>query len=81
MENEQRILEHIRGRAYELWEANGCQQGNDMAHWIEAEREVRVQGDKRRPGAASALVTAGWINVAQKLASEWLCLNRPAAIN
>jgi hypothetical protein len=42
-EEEQRILEHIRKRAYELWEASGCQQGNDHANWIEAEREVRIK--------------------------------------
>jgi hypothetical protein len=51
-ENEQRILEHIRKRAYELWETNGCQPGNDMAHWIEAEREVRAKGGNPRPRAA-----------------------------
>ena len=45
-DNEQRILERIHKRAYELWEANGCQQGNDMTNWLAAEREVRMQGNK-----------------------------------
>ncbi|MDO8546210.1 MAG: DUF2934 domain-containing protein [Nitrospirales bacterium] len=31
----------IAKRAYELFEENGCVDGNDMDHWLEAEREVR----------------------------------------
>jgi hypothetical protein len=33
----------VSRRAYELWEAGGCQYGNDMAHWLEAEREVQTR--------------------------------------
>jgi hypothetical protein len=47
---ERQVLEHIRKRAYELWEASGCQEGNDMANWIQAEQEVRA-GLKPRPRA------------------------------
>jgi len=31
----------IAKRAYELFEEGGCVNGNDMDHWLEAEREVR----------------------------------------
>ncbi len=31
----------IAKRAYELFEEGGCMDGNDMDHWLEAEREVR----------------------------------------
>jgi hypothetical protein len=34
------MIEQIRRRAYELWEANGMQ-GCDVAHWTAAEREIR----------------------------------------
>ncbi len=32
--------EHVRQRAYELWEANGCLQGFEAEHWCQAEREI-----------------------------------------
>jgi len=51
-DEEQQILEHIRKRAYELWEASGCKPGNDEANWIAAEREVRMQRDQARPRAS-----------------------------
>jgi Protein of unknown function (DUF2934) len=34
-------LEHkIRERAYQLWVADGCREGESERHWIAAEREV-----------------------------------------
>lgn len=35
------LHERIAKRAYELFEEGGCVNGNDMDHWLEAEREVR----------------------------------------
>jgi len=32
--------EIIRKRAYELFEAHGCQHGYDVEHWLQAEAEV-----------------------------------------
>ena len=32
--------EQIEERAYELWLAGGCAHGNDLDHWLQAEREV-----------------------------------------
>ena len=32
--------EKIEERAYELWLAGGCAHGNDLDHWLQAEREV-----------------------------------------
>ena len=46
--NDQQILEHIRKRANELWEAHGWPQGCDQQHWLEADREIRSQ---TRPSA------------------------------
>lgn len=31
----------IAARAYLIWEASGRQHGNDRAHWLQAERELR----------------------------------------
>ena len=36
----QNVEEAIRERAYQLWLADGCQDGNQMAHWLEAQREL-----------------------------------------
>ena len=43
------MIEQVRLRAYELWQANGMQ-GCDVAHWTAAETEVRA----RLMGAAPA---------------------------
>lgn len=31
----------IARRAYERWEREGCGHGNDVRHWLEAERQLR----------------------------------------
>ena len=39
-----RGLEHrIRERAYEIWTARGCIQGQDDQHWLAAEREILTE--------------------------------------
>jgi hypothetical protein len=30
----------IESRAYDLWLADGCRDGNDLSHWLQAEREL-----------------------------------------
>jgi len=45
--SEQHMFERIQQRAYEIWEASGCQPGNEVANWIEAEREVRMLDAKQ----------------------------------
>lgn len=34
------ILERIRERAYLIWCANGCPEGEADQHWLAAEREI-----------------------------------------
>ena len=34
------LREQIEKRAHEIWLASGCQQGDDLNHWLQAEREV-----------------------------------------
>jgi hypothetical protein len=34
--------ERVRGRAYEIWEAEGCTHGNHRTHWFRAETELRA---------------------------------------
>lgn len=34
-------LERIRRRAYELWEKEGRPEGRELAHWVQAEQEIR----------------------------------------
>jgi len=46
------IYERIRQRAYSLWERDGRPHGRQMAHWLQAERELAET--VRRPKAAKA---------------------------
>ena len=34
------LRHEIEKRAYEIWQSSGCSQGNDLAHWLQAENEV-----------------------------------------
>ena len=34
------LRHQIEKRAYEIWQSSGCSQGNDVAHWFQAENEV-----------------------------------------
>jgi len=36
----QDLEQAIRERAYHLWIADGCRDGNAAAHWLSAQREV-----------------------------------------
>jgi len=38
--------EDVARRAYEIWLSKGCEQGHDLDHWIEAERQLRQQASK-----------------------------------
>ena len=33
--------QQIRERAYEIYRARPCEQGNEVSDWLEAEREVK----------------------------------------
>ncbi len=37
---DQRLENRIRERAYEIWTANGCVEGQADQHWLAAEREI-----------------------------------------
>ena len=37
---EESNAEQVAGRAYQLWEARGCDAGHDWEDWFEAEREL-----------------------------------------
>jgi hypothetical protein len=37
------VVEAIRRRAYELWEAEGRPQGHERDHWLQAELEILGQ--------------------------------------
>jgi hypothetical protein len=43
--------QEVNRRAYELWEAAGGQHGDDLRHWLEAEREVKAR--RQSSGAGS----------------------------
>ena len=41
------MIAKIRQRAYGLYEASGCQDGHDVEHWLEAERQITGTPDRR----------------------------------
>ena len=45
--------QEVNRRAYELWEAAGGQHGDDLRHWLEAEREVRARSES--PGRITGI--------------------------
>ena len=34
------LMARIQQRAYQLYEAGGCEQGRELEHWLEAERQI-----------------------------------------
>jgi uncharacterized caspase-like protein len=59
----QALEQAIRERAYHLWVADGCRDGNADAHWLTAQREVlasslgsfaRVTISETAPGSKKA---------------------------
>lgn len=47
--------EDIARRAFELYEARGCQNGHDLEDWLQAEQELE---DQRRLATGSRAATA-----------------------
>lgn len=47
------LRERVRRRAYELWEADGRPEGQELPYWLAAEREVAGLSDagEEDPGA------------------------------
>jgi hypothetical protein len=46
------MRELVARRAYELWQQAG-RQGSDVHHWLEAERQIRLQQSGDKPGGAA----------------------------
>jgi len=38
----------IEARAYQLWRAGGSRHGEDLNHWLQAEREILERSPERR---------------------------------
>ena len=51
------IENQIRERAYELWLAKGCREGEADCHWLTAEREVLTTGLAAMPSTISEKTT------------------------
>ncbi len=53
--------ETIRARAYALWQAAGCPEGQAEACWLEAERELNVlaHGEDTEGEDGNGVITAG----------------------
>jgi hypothetical protein len=39
-------MARIQQRAYQLYEAGGCEQGRELEHWLEAERQIAGTSDR-----------------------------------
>jgi Protein of unknown function (DUF2934) len=42
-------------RAYEIWKTNGCPEGHDLEHWLQAEAELREAGRHNIPRVVVSL--------------------------
>ncbi|MTJ79694.1 MAG: DUF2934 domain-containing protein [Telmatospirillum sp.] len=40
----------IRQRAFEIWQAQGCPEGRDLDHWLQAEVELQIADSRRSRG-------------------------------
>ena len=49
----QELESKIRERAYQLWVADGCRDGESERHWLAAEREVLAAFAATAPAPAS----------------------------
>jgi len=47
--NKLALIEHIRSRAYELYESREREDGHDLDDWLVAERQVIHHAGKRKP--------------------------------
>lgn len=45
--DDRRLHELIAGRAYELYEKRGCQEGHDCEDWLEAERQILAEVESK----------------------------------
>ena len=54
----QDLEQTIRDRAYHLWVADGCPDGNAEAHWLKAQREVLAAASPESLGSVSATTGA-----------------------
>ena len=53
MQNEQEQEQHIKERAYSIWQRQGCPDGQDKEHWKQAKAELEretQQGGASIPG-------------------------------
>jgi len=48
------IIERIRERAYLIWCASGCPEGEADAHWLAAEREILQSANAAGPAKRTA---------------------------
>lgn len=53
------LIERIRERAYQLWEAEGCAHGRDMEYWFRAEADVSAGTSEMNANAPSRSTTLG----------------------
>jgi hypothetical protein len=53
----QDIEQAIRERAFQIWSESGCPNGQDDAHWLEAQREI-LSSSLGELGAAVSEVSA-----------------------
>ena len=48
------LYDRIRERAYEIWFANGCRDGEAEQHWLAAEREILQSAKPAMPAKRTA---------------------------
>jgi hypothetical protein len=49
-----KLNDRIRERAYEIWFAAGCRDGEGRQHWLTAEREILAAAQSAMPARRTA---------------------------
>jgi Protein of unknown function (DUF2934) len=49
-----KLNDRIRERAYEIWFAAGCRDGEAQQHWLAAEREILAAAQSAMPAKRTA---------------------------
>jgi hypothetical protein len=59
MKNNRPTHEEISARAYQIFVANGCREGRDLEHWLQAEAELSgANKEQQQPEIAQAVAAS-----------------------
>jgi hypothetical protein len=70
--------EEIAKRAREIWQKEGCPQGRDQEHWLQAESELRQESLRHEPAKEAMAPEAAMASMPVGLKNGAEARKRPA---